>query len=862
MLTFLKRLFGAPRVEETDPELIIEESWQTDFRKRDTARFLEETGDAYSTRIADSGLRLTLFRPKVFAWTVNPLYRYRDFVLEGLVSFPGTGGAAIDEGTANADVARAGGMASGFLFRYLNEGTFYAVLVSDRGMVRMDAVVNGTPIPVLGWTETRRGSPEVNEAFTEAAPYANDERTYSIRIIARATGFTIVVNDAWVAECADDTIQAAGKIAFAAQNWDSGAGAEAILSAIAIDSAAIDVETAYARWNQYIPIGADSRVALAKTWYAMGKYVPAILELRRAWKERPADADELLLAGQAFLAQRLYPEAERSIRDALAFDGTNEAAIADLGGLLYLQNRFAELEELLVSADRASIDRSPFLSNLEGHLLSWKGSRAEAAGAYLRAASLADGQGLFYLHAGNELSAIGDRAGAVDAWLDAARAFLAANETDDLGDAVERLLENAGNDGRALALAGKHRYAIGDEKAAAGFLDRAIALGSEDSAVWYLRGMIHSARGEAQKAIEFFRKATTLEEGFGLYRFRLAEALFTAGEDCSAELARATETSGDSGWTWNLAAMKALSEGNLAEAERHALHARELLPGELAPLVNLAETLRRDGRLDEAIPLFDREECESLKALANLLVEDGRHEGAEELYLKALKQRPFDADLLTDRAANCLELDLLSEADDLLGRAIEIAPTPRIYRLIAYLSGRKGEYARAEIALLRGLEEFPEATDLLYELASVYHATGKRDKAAETVRRLRERDRSDRARELAEEIEDSATYALACASCDRHWRIPKDIPPQGSLRITAEPPDDLPAGTCPRCEKHYCIGCARKHLDEDGRFRCAKCGERLKLVNQGIIWTLSRWQDAEAATARRERDTGENVTRV
>jgi tetratricopeptide (TPR) repeat protein len=857
MLTFLKRLFGASRVEEIDPELIIEESWQTDFRKPDTARFPEEAGDSYSTRIADSGLCLTLTRPKVFAWTVDPLYRYRDFVLEGLVVFPVKDESATGEDAIDAEARRAGGMASGFLFRYLNEGTFYAVLVSDRGMVRMDAVVNGTPIPVLGWTETRRGSPEVNEAFSEEAPYANDDRTYSLRIIARATGFTIVVNDAWVAECADDTIQAAGKIAFAAQNWESGAGTEAILSAIAIDSAAIDVETAYARWNQYIPIGADSRVALAKTWYAMGKYVPAILELRRARKERPADADEHLLAGQAFLAQRLYAEAEESIRDALALDGTNEAAIADLGGLLYLQNRFAELEALLLSAERASIDRSPFLSNLEGHLLSWKGSRGEAATAYLRAARLADGQGLFYLHAGNELAASGDRDAAVDAWLDAARAFLAANENDDLGDAVERLLEIAGTDARSLALAGKHRYAIGDEKAAADFLDRAIGLRSEDSAVWYLRGMIHSSRGDAKKAIESFRKAATLEEGFGLYRFRLAEALFNAGEDCSEELARAMETAGDSGWTWNLASMKALSEGNPAEAERCSVRARELLPGELAPLVNLAEALRRDGRLDEAIPLFDRDEGESLKALANLLVEDGRHEEADDLYLKALKQRPFDAELLTDRAANCLELDLLSEADDLLGRAIEIAPTPRIYRLIAYLSGRKGEYARAEVALLRGLDVFPEATDLLYELASVYQATGKRDKAAETVRRLRERGDSDRARELAEEIEDSATYVIACASCDRHWRIPKNIPPQGSLRITAEPPDDLPAGTCPRCEEHYCIGCARKNLDEDGRFRCAKCGERLKLVNQGIIWTLSRWQEAEEAStdARGKRDS-------
>ena len=870
MFTFLKRLLGIARTDDIDTELEIEESWKTDFHKRADARFVEETGESYATRIVDDGLVLSLLKKNVYAWTVDPLYRYRDFVLEGLVEFPhdsaesaargntaengelGSGAMGNNPASENAPSPRAGNMAAGFLFRYLTESTFYAVLVSDGGMVRMDVVINGTPVSILGWTETRRGNPDldVGPADADAAPYLKNDRLYSIRVIARATSFTLIVNDAWVAECTDDTIQAAGKIAFAAQNWDSGTQSTVTLSGIAIDSAPMEVETVYSRWNQFLPIAPDAHAALARTWYAMGKYVPAIIELKRAWKERPADAEELLLSGQAFLAQRLYAEAEEKTREALALDGSNPAAVADLGGILYLQNRFAELDGLIQMVSAEAIEESPFLSNLEGHLLAWKGLHVDAAEAYLRAARRAGDQGLFFFHAGNEYHAAGFTDKAIDAWLEAARVFLSASEYDDLADAVDRLLEASGDDPRVLGLAGKYQYAVGNEKTAAEYLERAVALDTNDSAAWYLHGMILAARGDTPQAIAAFRKATELEDGYGLYHFRLAETLFNSGEDCSAELARALETGSDNGWAWNLAAMKALAAGDLDAAERNADKARRLLPGELAPLVNHAEIWRRTGRLDEALALFDPDDPDSLHAQANLLVEDDRYEEAEERYIQALRLRPFDAELLTDRAANCIELDLLSEADDLLGRAIEIESSPRIYKLIAYLSGRKGEYVRAEVALQRGLEEFPEATELLFELASVYNATGKRDKATATARRLCELDDSPRSRELYEEITESATFRIDCSLCGRHWRVPKDIPPQGSLKLTAEPPDDLPAGTCPTCQVNYCIGCARKNLGEDGRFRCAKCGQPLKLVNQGIIWILAEWQKGEVARER------------
>lgn len=847
MFTFLKRLFGARKEEVRDPESIVEEFWLTDFRKAATARFTAETGEAYSAKLTAAGLALSFGKKNVYAWTVDPLYRYKDFVLEALIEFP-------EARTDSAAVpTRAGSMAAGFLFRYISESTFYAVLISDRGMVRMDAVVNGTPIPVLGWTETSGAAGRAADqdpasaangdaAETEATPYQQNHDVYSLRIIARATTFTVILNDAWVAECTDDTIQSAGKIAFAGQNWAVRDGNSGLLKALAVDSRPMEVETVYTRWNQYMRIPAEAHISLARTWFAMGKYVPAIIELKRAWKNREPGSEELLLSGQVYLAQRLLPEAEAQVRKALSLDQSHEQAAADLGGILYLQNRFVELDDLLKSLTPETVRSSSFLSNLAGHLEHWKGDHAAAAAFYRQAAALSPEQGLFRLHAGKELFEAGNTGEAVEAWLDAARIFLSNEEYDDLGEITALLESAAPDDSRVHATIGKYLYATDRESEAFAHLERAVSADTADSAVWYLYGMILSTQDKLAEAVTAFRRAISLEADYGPYHFRLAETLFFAGENCEDELAKALETAGDNGWAYNLAALKAVGENRIAEADAFIRKARSLLPEELPVLVNLAEIMRKQGKLDEVLPLLDTDDPDSLRAGANLLVEDRRHEEAEEWYQKALRRRPFDGDLLTDRAANCLELDLLNEADDLLGRALDIGPSARIYQLIAYLAGRKGEYSRAEVALQQGLADFPDNPDLLYDLSAVYFNTHRPNKAADVAKRLSKIETSERTAALEADITEGSTTKVVCSICDRTWRVPKDIPAQGSLHLTAEPPDEMPAGTCPICGDVYCIGCARQTLGEDGRFRCRRCQVPLKLIDHNIIWLLNRWQ--------------------
>ena len=329
----------------------------------------------------------------------------------------------------------------------------------------------------------------------------------------------------------------------------------------------MEIETIQTRWNQYIKIPPEAHINLARTWYAMGKYVPAILELKRAWKGRKPGTEELLLSGQAYLAQRLIPEAEEQVRKALSIEASNGQAASDLGGILYLQNRFAELEELLNTLPSDSVGQSAFLSNLEGHLLNWKGRHEDAAKAYRRASLLQKNQGLFFLHEGNEWKAAGKTEEATIAWLEAARVFLGDESYDDLAEVIRLLEENSPGDPQAAGIAGKYLYATDKPAEALQKLEIAIRADTPDSSVWYIYGMLIAPKSLPQ-SIAALRKAVELESNYGPYHFRLAETLFFAGEDCDAELEKAIESGGNNGWAYNLAALKALGEGQSRHRER------------------------------------------------------------------------------------------------------------------------------------------------------------------------------------------------------------------------------------------------------------------------------------------------------
>ena len=743
-----------------DCEEIVEEQWQADFSKPETCRFAAETGDGYTAAFTPpepagndaGGITLEAQRKHLYAWTVNPVFRYKDVIIEADIRLPEP--VKKPDGS-DTPTDKAGGFAAGLRFRYISQSTFYALMISDAGWVRLDAVVNSTPMPLLGWVKIPCSAhPDSDRPDSDHKAETDAQGAYSIKLIANNTTITLLINGHWVACCEDDTIQAAGKIAFAIQNWETYPQVSAQFSRFSLNSVPMTVETAYTEANEFSAVPPDARISLAKTLYAMGRYVPALLQLRAAARLKEPEEADRILAGRIYFAQRMLDEAEREFQSVLEANPSNEEAFAELGGIYYRAERYEDLQRLLQKVPKPMMTQSSFLSNLEGHLFHALGKHEEAAEAYRQAFTVNPDQGLFAFHQANELYDCGKKPNAVDAYIQAARAFLQQEAYDDLAEVVTILERIAPNDSRTLSITGKYAYAVGRYDDALLKLKTACKKGSEDSADWYLYGLLLKT-DEPKEAVKALKKACTLEPEYGLYQFRLAEALYLSNGKYQAALEKALATDPHNGWVHNLHALAALSENDIEQAEAAVAEARRLLPDEVSLLVNYLEVQRRKGQLAKCLPLFDiengtadlaveRNRAAAFHALANAFADDDSREQAQQWYYKALKLDPKNPELLADKAENDYALFLLNEADDGLVKALDIQPSVRIYQLIASISVQKGDYARAEVTLRTGLESFADSSDLHYDLACVYRNTKRFEQAQAQIVQLKQYETSER----------------------------------------------------------------------------------------------------------------------
>jgi tetratricopeptide (TPR) repeat protein len=303
----------------------------------------------------------------------------------------------------------------------------------------------------------------------------------------------------------------------------------------------------------------------------------------------------------------------------------------------------------------------------------------------------------------------------------------------------------------------------------------------------------------------------------------------------------------------NFAAQVYLARGDLDAAAEHLERAAALLGDVSAVRVNRGVYQYLRGSLEGALKILEAEQADDpdgtmANCAGNLLVRGGRYEEAEEYYRRALSAAPDNGEFLSNRASCLVEMGHYGEADDVLARAYRVVPSPEILDLISYVAAKKGEFARAETASLAALEMDDAHSPSLFSLGWLFCSQGRWEEAGKILARLDRLEpageEAERREELRRRIEDGTTRLVKCASCDRNWRVIRDIPFSPPLRLYATPPDDLPAGSCPECGAAYCIGCAKKKLDENGRFVCPSCGRTLKLIDEGLKKIVSEWAAA------------------
>jgi tetratricopeptide (TPR) repeat protein len=864
MLDILRKIFhiGKDRERETDPDELINERWIADFTNPRERRFACGSESSYDAYIRRDVLVLGLRKSNCLAWVEDPLYRYGDQVIEGRIRLNPRGGYA----------------AAGFMFRVVDEGTCYSVLVSSKGYFRLDILRNGSPFPLVGWTEVPDGSSVPDRP---APDFVSD--SFSLMIIAFGGHLVLVINSRWAAEIHDTSIPS-GRISFALASYEAAAAgqpgsyaAEAFLEALSVNSRVEEVEGIYQKWRDEAGADPQSTLRLAETFAAMGQEAAALVQLRKGWTPgRHRTQRELLLAGRLAFALGLSEEAEEHI-DACAAGGTEtpegREGLVEKVKLLYAAGRYAELRERGGAAARILPD-NPVIRTLLGHALLEGRDYEAAAAAYDRAFALDETGGLPAKNAANAYELLDRKAEALDRYIRAGRVFLAGDNYGDLGTIVPKLLSLGADSWEAHGLAGKWAFGIEDwNMAAAEFKiaekQRRAVLGKDapgDPAILFLRALLLIREGKRRKALPLLEAAAALEPDYPLFRFRLAENRFLLSGNPRdpkflADLDAALKLAPDDGWTANLAAQAALGRGDTEEAADYLERASRLLGEVPAIRVNRGVLCYLRGFPDQALEVLASTPAEDPEGMmANCagtrLVRSGRYEEADEYYRKALSVAPDNAEYLFNRASCLVELGFLVEADEILTRTAGMVQRSDVLELLASVAVKKGEYRRAETACRAALELDAGHAPSLLSLGWIYSTCGRWDELAEIVRRLddlpAEGDLVRRREELRSRLEDALTRAVSCGACGRIWRVPRSLPPVKAIRLFAMPPDDLPAGTCPQCGKTYCIACAKENLDPQGRFLCADCGVSLKLIDEGLKKIVYDWAAGAIPAGKRE----------
>ncbi len=930
--------FFPPRFEEGS---IPEQLWRSNFSEKGAKRgFEEESSPSFSSFYRDRSFRLRFKRPGIFAWADYRRYRYRNFVLELELEFPNPPSASSRPlSTPPEQSSDEAAVAAGIIFRKGSEGTYYYFLLSDRGYFRFDLVFNGHPRTLIPWTALVSTAPDRSSVGKDPLgdpseeplekplekPLEGPPSKRKIKVIALGTSFYFFVDDRWVGELEEDSIES-GMVALAGQCYRITDGKEPIISftSLKLESRPPEVEVEYLRWTRAIKPDPQQRIILARRLLGSGNPGPALVQLRRAFTgEREPDPSEQLLIGRTYLLLGMYDSALSSFESLLSTKAAPDAAMGaevaapapaeaevlapaevavtaeagisgEPGGeiyeeaavgkveVLYLQNRFDDLDRFIRELP-GSVQELPLVQNLLGNSCFALGRFEEALTSYEAAFTGDPAIPRYALNAGGAAERVGTIDRAQSYYREAAKELFRQEEWEELDAALVRLRSLDPDDPVAGAIEGKICFQDGDLEQAAKWLLPLSGRESDDSAVYYLSALIYLHRGDLEAASRQLDRALDLEPAYPLYRFKRAEIDYLSGQGDEAVVRSILEADSENGWACNLLGLILLEKGRSSEAREAFEEALKLLPEASDIAVNLSEALLQQDGADGALqlPWFENpgDDLLLIHRRGVLEIKAGKMERGADTLLGGVELLRRDGDatssalslqLREDAAAALLSVDRVPEAERLLSRLIEEAPTASRYLLLGRAALRIGEYSRAEASLRKACEEEPrdpfyplelallqfdrarysEAEKLLHRAESLLEADVE-DDVEDSVEAGKipapgktERDLASRITAFRETLYHQGGREYLCSGCSRSWWVPSDLKAPERLRLKGEAPPEAPAGRCPSCGDIYCVSCGMATL-KDGRFHCPTCGVPLNLNDEGLKIAMLECLDAQ-----------------
>jgi len=503
----------------------LEERLIINFNKTKKSPFDIKSESSYNAYLSKRSFEMGLKKPQFIAWTEMPNREYHDHIIEAKIRLDSMGGYA----------------AAGLTFHIRDDDAYYIALFSGKGYYRLDVVRDGSPKPLIAWTDIS----EFNG------------KNINLGIITYGTFIIFLVNGKWVGETSDDTLTG-GKVGFALASYETTIEpaesdeyvCKAYLDYLSIDTRIKVIEEKYKKWTDPLNINGESRLRLAETFAVMGESLKAMEQINKAWERRDREIravsageeavrtkKELLLAARMSIRLEQYDEAEKFI-DAILEQWANSSegkeAIKEKIKLLGDRKKFAELKEFVLTYARNKKDIN-FHTLLARCYFELKEYRKSAA-AWDRAFEMNGENGVYAVNAANALDHARRKEEALKRYITAGKIFLNQDNQAELGALMPKLSLLGENNWEARVLTGKWAFSVEDYDRSIAEFSAAnkirIALKPKppaDPAHYYLWGLALHTKEKNNEAIRLLEKAVKLAPDYGLFRFKLAEIKLKAG---------------------------------------------------------------------------------------------------------------------------------------------------------------------------------------------------------------------------------------------------------------------------------------------------------------------------------------------
>ncbi len=784
---------------------IINEFWNYKFETDSQNRFELEEDESLKAELKDNRLILTAKKKDLFVWSLNNIYRYKDFILDTTISINKENGHS----------------AAGILFRYANDLNYYYFMISETGHFRLDVVFNGAPRILIPWTQGKLKTPDA----------------IKIKIIVHGESINLFLEDIWIGEIDDESIDA-GYIAFAGQNYSEKNIACFSMSEILIESREIYVERLYQDLVKNGPIPVENRKIFAERLFDSGQYSAVLIQIKKALKNNTEDYDLSFLKAKSLSLLSFFDEALKALDFCIELTGSiNKDIVIEKAGILYRMNKFVVLRDFL-NSNTEILEKESFLLNLMGNVEDALGCFDKAVSFYKKACNLDPENGVYILNIARTLEKTGEKDLAFSSYNEAALCFFRTENFNELTQIILDMSKIKPGNKEGLILEGKILFQEERLSEAYSIFHKLIEGGLEDSSVNFLYGIILKDRGQDNEALALFRTCAIDEQEYYPYWFKYAETLYLMGQDAEDSVLKAIKLESDNPWAHNLYGLILMSENRIEDAKKSFLRALELDNESIDILINYSNAVFVVNGAEAAISLFtDRYRGAVVQnQIGNLLYDQGEYNKAADYYRRAVKEDTSNRTYKENLSSALIKQDYILAAEEILSGLMEQYLTSSTLEMIAQVAFRKGEYKRAETSFLEAIKLDPDNSRILLNYGDFLYTRLNYEgveKVAEKViavsktKRIKGSHITD-AEILLEKVRTALNEKYACSSCGLEWWVPKNIPIIDVVRLHGEPDGDSPAGKCRVCGKVYCVKCAMNYI-KNSRFVCPDCDENLKL---------------------------------